>query len=498
MMKNWLTISEFGERTGLSIKALRIYEERGILNPHTRSESRYRVYTAEQVLVAERVVHYKHLGFSLEQIKALLRETNGQSLQELLEARLCESRKSVSLMQQQIKSLESILTSLKQDKELSETERSQVMENIIEISENNLKRKGIMDERAFLQVREEIALYSSEKKQVIAGIREIIDYAKKENILLGPGRGNSAGSLVLFGEGYSKRNPMDYGLLPELFSASKFIWLDVEYSRHQEIGRMCDELSQKTGVEVIAFRSPLLDIFKSLEQKIGKVEFNSFSDFDPMILHAPQNGTRGLFWLDWSPDFHAHQNATQEWKEKSRWKNDELEAFFKANVFNGPMDYMVQDCLMSLGMREEFFAYPRRTISDCPESLPELKDTKGLLIFREDWLKILARTTGISILEANKIQRAVAQDANAAEVSVLEKVTDTDIRERLRSSCRSVYSKAHSVNGWLQYKQTAILKGLWPKEYLAAIDEWEQKHGLVWFEFGYKPGPNEFYLKANS
>ncbi|WP_373999050.1 MerR family transcriptional regulator [Bdellovibrio bacteriovorus] len=496
MMKNWLTISEFGELTGLSVKALRLYEEKGILSPHTRSESRYRVYMTEQVSVAKRIVHYKHLGFTLEQIKTLLRETNEQSLQELLEARLYESRKSAAQMQQQIKSLESILTSLNQDKELSETERTQVMENIIEISENNLKRKGVVDERAFLQVREEISLYSHEKKQVITGIRKIIEYAKKENILLGPGRGNSAGSLVLFGEGYSKRNPMDYGLLPELFSATKFIWLDVEYSRHQEIGRMCDELTQKTGVEVVAFRSPLLDIFKSLEKQIGKVEFNSFSDYDPMILQAPKNGTRGLFWLDWNPNFHAHQNSSIEWREKSRWKNEELEEFFKVNSFQSPMDYMVQDCLMSLGMREEFFAYPQRMAADCPSSLPELKDTKGLLIFREDWLKILARTTGVSILEANTIQRAIAKNENAPEVSALEKVEDTELRKLLLSSCKSIYSKAHSVNGWLQYKQTAILKGLWPKEYLATLEAWEKEHGLVWFEFGYKPNPHEFYLKA--
>lgn len=497
-MKNWLTISEFGEKTGLSIKALRIYEERGILAPHTRSESRYRVYTTEQISVAKRIVQYKHLGFTLEQIKALLRETNDQSLQDLLETRLHESRLNVSQIHQQIKSLESILTSLKHDKKLSETERSQVMENIVEISENNLKRKGIADEKAFSQMREEVSLYSPEKKQVIAGIREIIAYAKKENILLGPGRGNSAGSLVLFGEGYSKRNPMDYGLLPELFSDTKFVWLDVEYSRHQEIGQMCDELTQKTGVEVVAFRSPLLDIFKSLEKQIGKVEFNSFSDYDPMILQASKNGTRGLFWLDWSPNFHAHQNSTQEWKEKSRWKNEELEVFFKENPFKGPMDYMVQDCLMSLGMRDEFFSYPHRTASDCSSSLPELKDTKGLLIFREDWIKILARVAGVSTLEANRVLRTIANSENAPEVSVLDRVREVEVRKLLLSSCKSVYSKAHSVNGWLQYKQTAILKGLWPKEYLATLEAWEKEHGLVWFEFGYKPNADEVYLKANS
>lgn len=370
------------------------------------------------------------------------------------------------------------------------------MENIVELSENNLKRKGVVDEQTFFQMREEISLYSHEKKQVITGIRKIIEFAKTENILLGPGRGNSAGSLVLFGEGYSKRNPMDYGLLPELFSATQFVWLDVEYSRHQEVGRMCDELTQETGVEVVAFRSPLLDIFKSLENQIGKVEFNSFSDHDPMILKAPKNGTRGLFWLDWSPNFHAHQNAPVEYRENSQWKNEELERFFKDNSFNDPMDYIVQDCLMSLGLREEFFAYPRRIAADCPISLPELRDTKGMLIFREDWLKILARTTGISILEANKILKAIAKVECSPEASILEKIDDSEIRKLLVSSCRKLHSKAHSVNGWLQYKQTAILKELWPKEYLTTLEAWEREHGLAWFEFGYKPTPHEFFLKA--
>ncbi|WP_374074063.1 MerR family transcriptional regulator [Bdellovibrio bacteriovorus] len=495
-MKNWLTISEFGERTGLSIKALRLYEEREILIPHTRSESRYRVYTTEQVSAAERIMHYKHLGFSLEQIKTLLRETNEQSLQGLLEARLTESRKSFSQMRLQIESLESILASLKQDKELSEIERNQVMENILENSENNLKRRGVIDDRAFLQMREEISLYTNEKKQIIAGVREIMEYAKRENILLGPGRGNSAGSLVLFGEGYSKINPMNYGLLPELFSNSKFLWLDVEYSRHKEVGRMCDELSQKTGFEIIAFRSPLLDIFKNLEKQIGRIEFNVFSDYDPMILQAAKNGTRGLYWLEWNPNFHAHQNSSEEWKEKSRWKNNELEKFFKENSFSGPMDFMVQDSLMSLAMRDEFFTYPQRAASACPSFLPELKDTKGLLIFREDWIKILARTTGMSILEANRILRAIASDEKAPEFSVLDNVENPEIRKALLGNSKSVYSKAHSVNTWIQYKQTAVLKGLWPKEYLATLDSWEEEHGLVWFEFGYKSASDEFYLKA--
>lgn len=45
-MKDWVSVGEFGKKTGLSYKALRIYEEKRILIPHSRSEGDHRVYKA--------------------------------------------------------------------------------------------------------------------------------------------------------------------------------------------------------------------------------------------------------------------------------------------------------------------------------------------------------------------------------------------------------------------------------------------------------------------
>lgn len=498
-MKNWLSIGEFGKATGLTIKALRIYEEKGILIPHTRSESRYRVYTAEQTAIAQQVVQFKRLGFSLEQIKLLLQETDGRSLQEILERRLQESRVAVHVLVNQIESLETILTSLKLGQELSEHERSQIMNNVLEVSVNNLKRKGIVDQNSIAQVSEEVSLYSPEKIQFINGFRKILEFAKKKNILLGPGRGNSGGSLVLFAEGYSPMNPLKYGLLPELFSESKYIWLDVEYSQHQEIGQMCDALAAKTGFEVIAYRSPILDIFKKLEKQIGKIEFDSFSDLDPMILQAPKmHGTRGLFWLEWNPNFHAFQDMPSQWQQEHNWENDVLEEFYAEHGFKSPMDYIVLDGIKSLEDKDLFFSYPQRTVDACPDFLPELTYTKGLLIFREDWIKLLAKHAGVSITEANRIQRALSKDTQGIEREILEQIAIPEVKNLLLERVKKVYSKAHAITGWWHYKRTAILKSLWPKEYLAALEEWETEHKMVWFEFGYKTTNNSFYLKANS
>ncbi len=496
-MKNWLSIGEFSKATGLTAKALRMYEELGLLDPHARRESRYRVYTREQISIAKNIIFYKKMGFSLEQIKLLLRETDKQSLQSLLETRLFESRKSLYFTVLQIERLENILTSLKSGKDLSADERSHVMDNIAEVSVQKLKRKGITDCYSNQVVQQEIALYSEEKKNFINKFRHLLDYAKRHDILLGPGRGSSVGSLVLFAEGYSPYNPLSYGLLPELFGESKFIWLDVEYFRYEEIGRMCDEISKTTGIEVVAFRSPILDIFRKMESKIGRIDFDAFSDNDPLILGAAKNGTRGLFWLEWNPNFHAFENSSEQNKKENNWDNKFLEEFHSKNIFKSPMDYIIQDALFSMNDKQNFLRlHEERSLVDL-EVLPELEYTKGLLVFREDWVSLYSKHAGVTIVEASVIQRSLRNATDSEKLSMhLSLVKDEKVRKILADRADKVFSKAHSMTSWWMYKRTAILKSLWPKEYMETLDEWENENNLVWFEFGYKTPEGEFFLKA--
>ena len=66
-----ITISEFSNLSGLSRKALLIYEEMGLLLPKTRSEKNYRKYSKSQISTANEITALKGLGFSLEEIKRI-------------------------------------------------------------------------------------------------------------------------------------------------------------------------------------------------------------------------------------------------------------------------------------------------------------------------------------------------------------------------------------------------------------------------------------------
>jgi DNA-binding transcriptional MerR regulator len=68
-------ISEFSRLSRVSLKALRFYDHIGILKPaNIDKETGYRFYSADQLLTLNRILMYKDLGFTLQQIHQLLRE----------------------------------------------------------------------------------------------------------------------------------------------------------------------------------------------------------------------------------------------------------------------------------------------------------------------------------------------------------------------------------------------------------------------------------------
>lgn len=65
-----LTISAVVERYGVTARALRFYETKGLLAPHRRGRSR--VYEAADLARLDFVIRARRLGFSLDEIKDML------------------------------------------------------------------------------------------------------------------------------------------------------------------------------------------------------------------------------------------------------------------------------------------------------------------------------------------------------------------------------------------------------------------------------------------
>ncbi|RAV14398.1 MerR family transcriptional regulator [Paenibacillus contaminans] len=68
-------ISEFSKISQLSVKTLRYYDQLNLLKPaHTDKFTGYRYYSADQMFQLHRILAFKELGFSLEQIRVMMDE----------------------------------------------------------------------------------------------------------------------------------------------------------------------------------------------------------------------------------------------------------------------------------------------------------------------------------------------------------------------------------------------------------------------------------------
>jgi DNA-binding transcriptional MerR regulator len=104
-----MSIGELAERTHISVRTIRYYEELGILPEPSRSKGGTRRYTHDYIFRLRGTLALKSLGFSLEEIKLLSRWVQGSARdpEEIAEAERLASAKMAEL-QSKIELLERI------------------------------------------------------------------------------------------------------------------------------------------------------------------------------------------------------------------------------------------------------------------------------------------------------------------------------------------------------------------------------------------------------
>ncbi len=145
-------------------------------------------------------------------------------------------------------------------------------------------------------------------------------FAKQNGILVGPGRGSAAGSLVSYVLGITNVDPIKYNLLFERFLNPERITMpdiDLDFidSRREEVvNYLCEKYSLNRVVRVIAFqtfkaRSCLRDVGKALGLTLGEV--NDISKRVPSLYHDYEL----VKLIDKSPSFKALMNAKKIYRD---------------------------------------------------------------------------------------------------------------------------------------------------------------------------------------
>ena len=99
-------------------------------------------------------------------------------------------------------------------------------------------------------------------------LRDIVNWCRANNILLGAGRGSAAGSLVTYLLGITKVDPMRYGLLFERFLNKGRLWKETEKEMVRIIGEdnLEIELDISTNCKIFRENKEMLVEAKDIQE----------------------------------------------------------------------------------------------------------------------------------------------------------------------------------------------------------------------------------------
>lgn len=78
------TVKKLAILSGVSIRALRFYDEIGLLKPAYYGDNNYRYYEEEQLLMLQQILFYRELGFSLNDIQKIINSDDFNKIDALI------------------------------------------------------------------------------------------------------------------------------------------------------------------------------------------------------------------------------------------------------------------------------------------------------------------------------------------------------------------------------------------------------------------------------
>ncbi len=116
-----LKVSDVGRRTGLTRKALRLYESLGLVEPADRTEAGYRLYDEDALRRIELINRAKVLGLTLSETKEFLHVAEGccgenhPQLAALVERKLDETERRITELASLRETLHGVLDRLERN-----------------------------------------------------------------------------------------------------------------------------------------------------------------------------------------------------------------------------------------------------------------------------------------------------------------------------------------------------------------------------------------------
>jgi MerR family copper efflux transcriptional regulator len=109
-----VNIGQASDKSGVSAKMIRYYEQIGLIKPPLRTNSNYRRYGADEVHVLRFIKRARNLGFSLDETSALLglwqdRSRASADVKEIATAHIGELETKITELQSMVETLKHLV-----------------------------------------------------------------------------------------------------------------------------------------------------------------------------------------------------------------------------------------------------------------------------------------------------------------------------------------------------------------------------------------------------
>lgn len=174
------SIGEFSTKTGTSIRTLHYYDEIGLLKAEKHPHSGHRQYTEQDVLTLQKIVGFKFLGYSLEQISKMMNES---SLNVTLHDTLQNQKKAFEQKKEQI---ETTLKAINRTIRLIEDEEevdSTILMSLINSMQTEKHQRLWIEQHTSKEVANQ--LFNKSEEEMAALDKEFIHLSKEVKRLIG-------------------------------------------------------------------------------------------------------------------------------------------------------------------------------------------------------------------------------------------------------------------------------------------------------------------------
>ena len=160
-------IKKVSEISGVSVRALHHYDEIGLLSPQ-KQKNGYRYYSEEDMSFLQMILFYKYLGFTLKKIKELLKQEDGEILNNL--------RIQLDLMQKEKQKLLTLIDTL--EKTIASQERRVTMStkekfNGFTYRDNQKYKQAAMDMYGKEVIEKAVEKQKGKEQELTDGFNEI-------------------------------------------------------------------------------------------------------------------------------------------------------------------------------------------------------------------------------------------------------------------------------------------------------------------------------------